>query len=212
MSLHFAPLWCRWRHRAALRRAALEQLCRRRQSHVHRASLRFATESKLMLLQIIQGTPLYVWALLAGLLWLGLSQARTRTIGSRRASLLPAVFIVLSLAGVIGAFGANAIAVATWAIGIVVSVAGGPRLLPRLGATWQAAGDSLQIAGSWLPLGLIVALFMVKYAAGISLAMHPQLAAETPFVVGCSFAYGVFSGLFAARGLQLWQVRRLARA
>ncbi|MDQ2734978.1 MAG: hypothetical protein M3Y55_08330 [Pseudomonadota bacterium] len=164
-----------------------------------------------MLLQILQGTPLRIWALFGGLVCLGVAQARSRTIGSLRATLLPAVFVVLSLAGVVSAFGANAIAVAAWALGVAASVATGPRLLPKMRATWQAAGDSLHVAGSWLPLALIVSLFFVKYGAGVSLTIHPQLAMQTGFVVACSLAYGLFSGLFAVRGLQLWQVRRLAR-
>jgi amino acid permease len=164
-----------------------------------------------MLLQILQGTPLGVWALFAGLVGLGLSQARARTIGSQRAALLPAALVVLSLAGVVTAFGGKPLAIAAWAAGSGAAIVTGPRLLPRLRATWQAAGDTLQVAGSWLPLALIVSLFLVKYAAGVSLALHPGLASESEFVIACSLAYGVFSGLFAARGLQLWQVRRAAR-
>lgn len=165
-----------------------------------------------MLLQIIQGTPLRIWALFGGLVLLGVTQARTRTIGSLRAALLPGLFVTLSLAGVLSAFGSNALAVTAWVAGLAASITLGPGVLPRLRTTWQAAGDSLQVAGSWLPLALIVSLFMVKYAAGVSLALHPELAAQAGFVVACSLAYGLFSGLFAARGLQLWQVRRLARA
>ena len=100
---------------------------------------------------------------------------------------------------------------AAWATGVFASMTFGPHLLPRLRASWQAASDSLRIAGSWLPLALIVSLFLVKYVAGVSLALHPQLVAEGDFIVACSLAYGLFSGLFAARGLQLWQVRRAAR-
>jgi amino acid permease len=173
--------------------------------------VRIASET-VMLLQIIQGTPVGIWALFAGLVGLGLRQARTRIIGSLRAALLPAVFVALSLAGVVSAFGGNALAIAAWALGIGAAIAAGPRLLPRLRAAWQAADDTLQIAGSWLPLVLIVSLFLVKYAAGVSLALHPALASETDFVIVCSLAYGVFSGLIAARGLQLWRVRSAARA
>jgi hypothetical protein len=165
-----------------------------------------------MLLQIIKATPLWVWALLAALLWLGLNQTRTRVVGSRRAALLPGVFVALSLAGVVTAFHGNALAVAVWAVGVGIAVGVGQRLMPRLRATWQAAGDTLRVDGSWLPLALIVSLFFVKFAAGVSMAMHPGLASETDFVIACSLAYGFFSGLFAARGLQLWQVRSAARA
>lgn len=165
-----------------------------------------------MLLQIIEGTPLRIWALFLGLLVLGAWQARPRTVGSLRAALQPGVFVVLSLAGVISAFGVSALGMAAWATGIAASITFGPHLMPRLRATWQAAGDSLRIAGSWLPLALIVSLFLVKYIAGVSIALHPQLVAESDFVVACSLAYGLFSGLFAARAVQLWQVRRAARA
>jgi hypothetical protein len=166
----------------------------------------------IMLLQIVQHTPIAIWALLVGLVMLGLKQTKPRVVGSRRAALLPGLFVVLSLAGVLGAFGGNALAVAAWALGLGASVVAGPRLLPRLQATWHAAGDTLQIAGSWLPLALILSLFFIKYAAGASLAMHPNLASETDFVIACSLAYGLFSGLFAARSLQLWRVRQAARA
>jgi hypothetical protein len=174
--------------------------------------VRIATPENFMLLQIIQGTPLRIWALFAALLWLGYRQTRTRVVGSVRAALLPGIFVVLSLAGVIMAFGANALAVAVWAVGVGIAVTAGAHFLPRLQATWHGAEDTLRIGGSWLPLALIVSLFFIKFAAGVSLAIHPGLASQTNFVVACSLAYGFFSGLFAARGWQLWQVRSAARA
>jgi hypothetical protein len=174
--------------------------------------VRIVSGGFIMLLQIVEHTPIAIWALLVGLVAIGIRQTRVRVVGSRRAAVQPAVFVVLSLAGVLGAFGGNALAVAAWAAGTGAAVATGPRLLPRLQATWHAASDTLQIAGSWLPLALILALFFVKYAAGASLAMHPNLASEADFVIACSLAYGLFSGLFAARGLQAWRVRQAARA
>jgi hypothetical protein len=146
------------------------------------------------------------------LIGLGVAQTRPRTIGSRRATLLPAAFVALSLAGVVSTFGGNALAIAAWAAAVAAAVAAGSRLLPRRRATWRAADDTLEVAGSWLPLVLIVSLFLVKYAANVGLALHPGLAAQRDFVLASSLAYGAFSGLFAARGLQLWQVRRAARA
>ena len=164
-----------------------------------------------MLQQIIRGTPIGVWLVLAALVALGLKQTKPRTVGSRRAAILPAAFVVLSLVGVLSAFGASLLGGVAWACGVVGSLTIGPRLLPRIRASWQAAGDTLQVPGSWLPLVLILALFGIKYAAGVSLAMHPVLVHEDDFVAACSLAYGVFSGLFAARARQLWQVRAAAR-
>ena len=41
------------------------------------------------LFQVIGRTPYWVWALLAGLVWLGASQLRDRTVGLRRTQLVP---------------------------------------------------------------------------------------------------------------------------
>ena len=60
--------------------------------------------------------------------------------------------------------------------------------------------------GSWLPLVLIVPLFSLKYFAGASLALHPDLATDAAFAGPMSLAYGSFSGLFLARGLALRNV------
>ena len=165
-----------------------------------------------MLMHIVQSTPIQIWILLAGLIALGLSQVRTRTIGSRRAALVPTAFVALSLAGVLSAFGASPVGIACWAAGVVAALLAGPRVLPRIAATWHAANDTLRVAGSWLPLVLILSLFTIKYAAGVSLSVQPQLAGDAGFVAAFSLAYGVFSGLFATRGMQLWRIRRAATA
>ena len=48
--------------------------------------------------------------------------------------------------------------------------------------------------------------------AGASLGMHPELAAQLAFAAPLSFAYGLFSGAFASRALQLHRLRRAAQA
>jgi hypothetical protein len=160
-----------------------------------------------MLLQIIQHTPVRIWAVLAVLTLIGLSQARPRTIGAARAALLPAAMLALSLAGVVSTFGVSALALAAWGVGVGMALSLPPRLLPAVEATWSAASDSLRVAGSWLPLALILGLFSVKYAAGASLALHPEFATQAGFATVCGFAYGLFSGIFAARGRQMWRIR-----
>ena len=164
-----------------------------------------------MLLQIFQGTPLRIWILLAGLVVLGVWQARPRTIAPARAAVLPAALLVLSLAGVVSTFGASAPALAAWAAGIAAALAIGPRVLPPVDATWSATHGAIRVAGSWLPLALILGLFATKYVAGVSLALHPDLAAQARFAILCGLAYGLFSGVFAARGWQLWRIRAAVR-
>ena len=164
------------------------------------------------LLQIVHGTPAHVWALLAGLVALGVSQTRPRTLGSTRVALLPLLLVALSLAGVAHSFGVSAAALLAWLAGLGLALAASPRLLPAPRARWTPSRDAVHVAGSWLPLALIVGLFAIKYVAGASLAIHPALSHETLFAVPVGFAYGLFSGAFAARGWQMWRARGAAPA
>lgn len=160
-----------------------------------------------MLLHILRGTPVHIWALLAGLIALGVSQSRARTLGAARVAALPVILATLSLAGVVSSFGSNAVALLAWLTGMAVALAWAPRCLPTPAARWSPSLDVVRVAGSWLPLALILGLFATKYAAGISLALHPELSRETLFALPVGLVYGLFSGTFAARGWQIWAAR-----
>jgi hypothetical protein len=156
-----------------------------------------------MFTAIVQHTPAWVWGLLAALTALGLWQTRPRAMSLSRVTVLPLVLMGLSLTGVITAFGHLPIALVAWAAGAAAAVGLGRQALAVRGASWSASKRLLQVPGSGLPLVLILALFTLKYGAGVSLALFPTLASDSTFAAGCSFAYGVFSGLFLARALSL---------
>lgn len=157
----------------------------------------------MMLLQIVEHTPLWVWGLLAALLALGFSQVRDRDVGLARVTVLPLVMLALSFAGVTSAFGGRPAALVAWAVGIAIATRALRGLISVRGARWSPATQRLHVPGSWVPLVLIVGLFAIKYAVGVTLARQPALATHDGFAVLCSAAYGVFSGIFLARGLSL---------
>lgn len=165
-----------------------------------------------MLIAILRGTPVQIWLLLAVLIALGLTQSRPREVGVARTTVLPSVLLVLSFYAVVASFGLSAAPVAAWLAGFAAALALAPRLLPSTGAVWSAAAKRMRLPGSWLPMVLIVGLFLVRYAAGVSLALHPQWAASADFFLPFSFAYGVFSGIFAARALEILRIRRRVEA
>ena len=67
-----------------------------------------------MIGQILINTPLWVWGLLAGLLVLGLSQTRSRSVGMARIALLPLGLGAFSLYGTFSAFGAAPVVLGQW--------------------------------------------------------------------------------------------------
>ncbi len=161
--------------------------------------------------QLFNHTPLYVWAILAFLVYRGVLASRTREVSLRKLCIIPLVMLALSLSGVHGSFGFDGMAPYAWTAG---ALAGGllawtmtkPRQLLALP---QQGG--VRVAGSWLPLALMLAIFCMKYAVAVSLAMHPAYAHATGFVLTVCLLYGVFSGLFLGGLLRTLAVYRQAQ-
>jgi len=162
-------------------------------------------------LDIVRHTPPWVWLLLTGLIALGLSQWRERRATLARVTVLPVAMVLLSLLGLVTAFahgGTLLPALAAWLAGFALA----GLLLRRLGAPSGARFDlnsaRFHLPGSPWPLLLILAIFLLKYAVGIELAMQPQAASPANFVLGVAGVYGILSGVFATRAAALWRLAR----
>ena len=156
-----------------------------------------------MIAGILSHTPTWVWIVFSLVLALGFSQTRSREVGAVRVTLLPVAMMVLSLSGVVMAFGQVPIALAAWAAGFGLSLTlVGPWFAVR-GASWSPRTRRFHIPGSWLPLILILGVFVTKYAAGVCIAVDHSLAANVTFATLLSLAYGSFSALFWVRARSL---------
>ena len=159
-----------------------------------------------MFSQIIKGTPLWVWGLLAALLALGLSQLAGRQLSLRRVILVPLAMLGLSLFGMLPAFGGTGqlgpVLLAWLGAGALVTALM-LRLAPAAGSGYDAASRRFVVPGSVLPLFLILGIFMTKYVVGIELALQPAVARDAAFALPVGLIYGAFNGLFAARALRL---------
>jgi len=156
-----------------------------------------------MIFAILSHTPVWVWTLLAGLVALGLYQARDREMTLLRITILPLVLITLSFSGVVNAFGIYPTALGGWLAGVGIALTIGRHVVVSRGARWSAETGRVHVPGSWLPLVLILGLFCIKYYAGVTLAMTPAAAHHASFAGLCGLAYGSFSGLFLARAIGL---------
>ena len=160
---------------------------------------------------IVRSTPAWVGALLAALLVLGFSATRERAMSLGRLVLLPIAMTGLALWGVQSAFGSTghlAALLALWALCAAVTMAVGSRLAAPRGTRWNAATRTVHLPGSWATMGLILAVFLMKYGIGVQLAMEPALAHDAGFAAAVTALYGLLSGFFAAR---LLSIVRLAR-
>ncbi len=158
-----------------------------------------------MLNQIILNTPRWVWVLLLALLWLGLSQTRARSASLQRITVLPLVMTGLSLYGCLASFDSGA-ALLVWLVAGMLAVTWVlPQELPEA-TRYDAAMRRFSLPGSWLPLALIMGLFLTKYFVGVVTALQPGLRGDPVFAFGFSVLYGAFSGVFVARAARLWRL------
>jgi uncharacterized membrane protein len=153
-----------------------------------------------MLIQIVLHTPLWVWGLLAGLLVLGYTQSRDREVSLARILATPVIMGGYSLWGAATTFAHSpwlGPVVTVWAVlavGVFCAMAVG-----TANGRYDAATRSFRLPGSWTPMALILGIFLVKYASGVAIAMHRELATDPVFALALAAVSGVFSGLFAGR-------------
>ena len=161
--------------------------------------------------QILTHTPLWVFGLFFGLVYLGYLQSRTRQVSRGRLIVLPIAMLVWSLYSVWSTFDAHLTALAAWACAWVAVVAIALVRAPSRRASYDAATRQFTVAGSWVPLALMMGIFFFKYAVAVVHATNPGVLGTTTAVVVVAGSYGFFSGMFAARALRVLGVMKQAR-
>lgn len=164
-----------------------------------------------MMFEILSRTPTWVWALLAGLLALGLTQWRERRVAPAQLFVLPGVLLALGLWSTAQSFALPALALLVWAKAMLVTTTLARRLPPQAGVRWDAAAQRLVLPGSALPLVVILAVFSLRYAGGVALALHPAWRADPAVALPMAAAYGAISGLLVGRALGLRRLLPAAR-
>lgn len=161
-----------------------------------------------MLIQIFRNTPPWVWAILGLLIVLGIQASRDRERPYRFLFILPLALLGLSVQSMVTQFGVHAAGAASWLCGAAIAAFAGARLFrPEQIAVDPQRGMIFQ-RGSWMPMLMMMGVFLTKYAVGVSLALHPAMLQQTSFVLGVCLVFGIFSGWFAGR---LWRIAKLYR-
>jgi hypothetical protein len=153
--------------------------------------------------QILRNTPMWVWGLFLGLLSLGISQSFNRTAGLRRVTVTSLAMAGLSLYGTVSAFGSASAVLLAWlaaAVGVAVFILSRP-----LAAQTRYDSDTRRffLPGSWVPLGLMMGIFLTKYVVGVMLALQPALMHQSGTAIAVAALYGAFSGAFLSRAVRL---------
>ncbi|SAK45566.1 hypothetical protein AWB75_00801 [Caballeronia catudaia] len=164
------------------------------------------------LFAIIQGTPTWVWLLLAFLVYRGVKALQTQTTPLSKLAIIPLIFAGMGVAHLISAPLAGVAAVAAWAIALGVGFVGGVFNASRTRYIVDPIALTVMSPGSVVPLLLILATFATKFWLGIELATATNVAALATYVVIDAAVSGVVAGMFAGRFYTYWKAVHALRA
>ena len=154
------------------------------------------------LLSVLSHTPVWVWALLALLVALGLRQTRAQIVTRRRLVAVPVGLGIYSLVGLLQTFGGHSSSLLPWVAGAVLGF--GLNQLWQLPRQVQALPDGrFRLGGSVVPLVLFMAIFLMRYVLAVALNIEPELAHAPTLVLPACLLMGLSIGLLAARA---WHV------
>jgi len=158
-----------------------------------------------MLLELLLNTPLYVYWIFFSLLFVGLSQTKTRHVGLKRAVIIPFILIIASVYAIIHDFGISLFSTTIWIAGIVFVAALNKVVQNQREVIYIKEKKLFTIGGSFLPLFMMMLLFFTKYTVGVINANEMPLLHTSLFIAVVSLLYGVFSGMYLIRFVVLIQ-------
>jgi hypothetical protein len=160
---------------------------------------------------ILQNTPYWVWGVFVLLLVVGLSQTRTRSVSRILVLVLPVVMVPLSFFAVAASFGIKPLPVIAWTLGIAAALALNSFIFHApADVRYQRDAGKFEIPGSWVPLILMMVIFLARFAIGFTQATNPALVGTDAFAGIVSAILGICSGLFIARAMKIFSARSAA--
>jgi len=152
-----------------------------------------------MIINILTNTPFYVYWIFFSLLFVGISQIKTRQVGVRRAILIPLVLILLSVYAITHDFGLNLFSLFIWICGIAFIFVLDRRVKSQKQIQYSSDNKIFIIGGSYFPLFMMMLLFFTKYTVGVVTALDSALLHTSLFIGVISLLYGIFSGMYLIR-------------
>jgi hypothetical protein len=165
-----------------------------------------------MLTEILAHTPLYVWAILAFLVYRGMQASKPREVTLTALCILPLVMLGLSLFGIQSAFGLAGLPFVLWLAGALLGATLAWRFSYPASLSAHPERGAIAMPGSWVPMALMMVLFLMKYAVAIVMAMSPALRHDVVFTAVVCTLYGAFSGIFNGRLLRCLELYRQTAA
>ena len=159
----------------------------------------------------VKHVPVWVFFILAALLWLGLSARKNRWVRWRVPIIVPIAMTFMAVSSLVTQYLATDAlmpAVLAW-LGVCGLTAWqlSRRPLPEA-VLYIAESGKFHLPGSYVPLAMYLGIFAFKFMVGFMTGMHMPIVNDLLFVLGISAIYGLFSGVFLSSAWRLAMLRR----
>ena len=152
------------------------------------------------MIDILCGTPLWVYAVFLILTYYGVIACFKHHESKRSLQITPAIFVVTSLISLNFSQGA-AIPLSIYGAGLLAGWVLALRFYSYQGV--EREGECLLLAGNIKVLLLYWGFFAWRYYSGYQAAVRPELADEVPAVAWSALGAGLINGLIVGRSLRL---------
>jgi len=152
-----------------------------------------------MFIDIIKGAPIWVWPLLALLIFFGYQASKDRRVPIVIICLLPLLGII-SLRS-IGSLPNPVFAWTSYGIGYALGSAFG--YVKQ--ASWIIAREDKMITlkGEWITMLTMMVVFWMNFASGVTKEISPQTFASDEFTVISTLVAGIVGGIFLGRAIRV---------
>jgi vacuolar-type H+-ATPase subunit I/STV1 len=152
---------------------------------------------------ILSNTPVWVFAILGLLVWLGVQALKPRTLSLGRVVLVPVGFIIWGLSNLFSGPLPPVELLEIRGLAVLIALGVAWAIPARRGVTIDRVNNTLHVPGSPIPLIRNVALFLTKYVLAVTVAMTG--GDPTPRFIDAAIS-GLISGYFLG-----WLIRIIVK-
>ncbi|MGE0658164.1 MAG: DUF6622 family protein [Reyranellaceae bacterium] len=158
------------------------------------------------LLHIFQSAPLWVWPLLALLLFLGIRSLRDRSAPAASLVALPLAFFGLSISNLLPLDALAPLRIGVWLAALAIGIAPGWLMVRPARVSIDRSNRRIAVPGSVVPLALMLAAFVAGFYFGYLFARYPELKSDPLTLAVASTYRGLMSGYFLGQTLRLFRL------
>lgn len=147
-------------------------------------------------MQIFTRPPLWVWALLSYLIFIGIKAFKPSVVSLKKIFILPIVFLFFSIQRLVGNI--NFLTSLIWLLTIFFGVCLSLVVFNKTQIVADKKNNLLKLPGTYSTLILILISFAIKFYFGFQIGKDPSVLKDTSFfyryIMATTISFGIFLG------------------